>query len=209
MKRDVTSEWRHKGTPWGAVQHATEIAPGIVNISTARHGGFWLSPGRMLDFWFSEEETFAGKPWYEEDCDWALVVIGFAKHFERQSIAYAVRSIQSGNREYPKWWLENDPRGRAIVLTADKYFEERKSMWQRGSMSTTNRRGIWWVSFGKGGEFKERRSVEMPYPEKLWYTTEELDQIEQENDPGWNCQTCGDSECPGCRPHPQGLTCFV
>ncbi|HEX4609801.1 MAG TPA: hypothetical protein VH092_16500, partial [Urbifossiella sp.] len=35
-------------TPWGASQSSREIAPGIIRYDTASHGGYYVSPERML-----------------------------------------------------------------------------------------------------------------------------------------------------------------
>ena len=32
-----------KWTPWGSVQNAEELAPGIISYSTASHGGIWIT----------------------------------------------------------------------------------------------------------------------------------------------------------------------
>lgn len=56
-------------SPWGSVDYAEEIAPGIWAVSTASHGGIKLSPQRqraMPDYMRRKGG------WYEQDCDWAL-----------------------------------------------------------------------------------------------------------------------------------------
>jgi hypothetical protein len=77
--RDLTKQYQALGTPWGYPDSAVELAPGIVEISTPSHGGIHLFPDRQ-----SEVERvmpffrpFAGAPWYEEDCDWAIVLLVF------------------------------------------------------------------------------------------------------------------------------------
>src|SRR6188474_2635454 len=69
-------------SPWGAVDHATEFAPGIWHVETASHGGIYLSAERRAAFpdnlWGAgafEDQRRSG--WFEEDCDWCLVYLAF------------------------------------------------------------------------------------------------------------------------------------
>lgn len=65
-------------TPWGAAQGATVYAEGIVEYSTASHGGFHLSPERNA----AVNPTLRSEGgWYEEDCGWAAVAITFPDLF--------------------------------------------------------------------------------------------------------------------------------
>ena len=64
-------------TPWGPSQDARVVAPGITFHSTASHGGYHLSPERYAQMPEGFKETFAGGPWYEEDCDAAMVILVF------------------------------------------------------------------------------------------------------------------------------------
>lgn len=71
-------------TPWGRPQQLEIIANGITRYDTASHGGFKISETRrkaMLEPYRSIE-TFAGGNWYEEDCDWCLLVLSFPEIFK-------------------------------------------------------------------------------------------------------------------------------
>ena len=83
MKRE-RYDLEGKQTPWGATQHATEFAPGIVFHSTAGHGGFHLSPERMREFRkaLPKFQTWTGGPWFEEDCDAVVISCVFPDAFE-------------------------------------------------------------------------------------------------------------------------------
>jgi len=70
-----------KSTPWGKPQHVDTIAPGIDFYSTANHGGYHLSRDRMAQVPEYMCNTFAGGPWFEEDCDWAIVALTFESDF--------------------------------------------------------------------------------------------------------------------------------
>jgi hypothetical protein len=62
--------------PWGQSQTVKELAPGIVDTTTASHGGLKLSPARwekLLEV-FPRFQSFAGPGWLEEDCDYMAAV---------------------------------------------------------------------------------------------------------------------------------------
>ena len=75
-------------SPWGQIQHVAIKSPDVVFVSTAGHGGFWLSAERHRDlqrrFPFP---TYAGGQWYEEDCDAAVVVCAFPELFEADRVS--------------------------------------------------------------------------------------------------------------------------
>ena len=77
-------------TPWGASQGAEHIARGIVFYDTAGHGGFHLSKTRQ-DKMPSVLKLDEG--WYEEDCDYARVIIAFPEYFTSDQIASAYKSL--------------------------------------------------------------------------------------------------------------------
>lgn len=73
-------------TPWGPPQDVEIIAPGIVRIDTAGHGGVWLSPERNKHVPLRVRRgTFCQNGldgWYEEDCDAAKVPRYFPVEFK-------------------------------------------------------------------------------------------------------------------------------
>ena len=57
-------------TPWGEAQNVREIAPGLLEIDTARHGGYWLAPERWarITQLFPSFRPYNGNVgWLEED----------------------------------------------------------------------------------------------------------------------------------------------
>ena len=61
-------------TPWGRIQDHHRIADGVVSVSTAGHGGIWLSDERIKQL-PAHYQPFTGTPrWNEEDEDGALVM---------------------------------------------------------------------------------------------------------------------------------------
>jgi len=74
-------------TPWGMSQSIETIAEGMEFISCAGHGGIRLSaalnsqvPDWLKSLTFNRQ-GFNG--WYEEDCDWCIPVILFARQAGR------------------------------------------------------------------------------------------------------------------------------
>lgn len=105
-------------TPWGPVQHADQVAPGITFYSTAGHGGYHLSRHRhaALAKLFPDFRTFAGGPWYEEDEDYAVVVLAFHEHFTAEQLRGAAGTVRRAAQRSTGWtrgwsqverWLES------------------------------------------------------------------------------------------------------
>lgn len=78
-------------TPWGVSQTSRKYAPGIMEYSTASHGGFHLSGARqkvMPDCLRNENA------WYEEDCEWCKVAIAFPDFFEPKDVISAWNTLK-------------------------------------------------------------------------------------------------------------------
>ncbi len=61
------------GSPWGHIQDADQIAPGIWSVSTASHGGFYLSQQRMAALPdYLKVNTYGQTCWFEEDVEVSL-----------------------------------------------------------------------------------------------------------------------------------------
>lgn len=84
-------------TPWGLADHVREIAPGIVRYDTPSHGGYYVSPERVLTMPkpLREFEPWAGPNWYEEDCDWAVVALAFPQFFPADHQEAALATLKS------------------------------------------------------------------------------------------------------------------
>lgn len=87
-------------TPWDHAQTGTTYAPGVVFYTTGGHGGFQLSEERIkaMPHPLAHLGTFAGRGWYEEDCDWVLVAVSFHELFDDYEIYCAVHQLLGGNR---------------------------------------------------------------------------------------------------------------
>lgn len=65
-------------SPWGRIQQAALIAPGITDVSTARHGGVKLSAPRNREV---PAPLRRQSGWYEEDLDMAIAARTFPNEF--------------------------------------------------------------------------------------------------------------------------------
>ena len=95
-------------TPWGLPQHQHLIAPGIVRVETAGHGGYWLSPVRW-DALVTELpfiEPWAGAPWLEEDCDCSAIILTRPDLFAESTVADARRMVlaMDGWESVSEWY---------------------------------------------------------------------------------------------------------
>jgi hypothetical protein len=100
---------RDKGTstPWGKAQLSDKSAPGIIFYVTAGHGGYHLSEGRMAQLPKEIKDYIGGnydwqRGWFEEDCDWAMVVYSFPEYFDLTLLADAYRSLRQWKPELYK-----------------------------------------------------------------------------------------------------------
>lgn len=85
-------------TPWGASQHATTYAAGIVFHSTSGHGGFHLSAARNV---IVLEGLRNASGWYEEDAEWAIVALTFPEVFTTCERTCADETIRN---TWPSAW---------------------------------------------------------------------------------------------------------
>lgn len=109
-KRGLTAaELLCLNSPWGKPDYGVELLPGVVQISTPSHGGFHLSSTRLaaMPAQLQAVPTFTGNPcWFEEDCDWALVAIGFPGLFNDEHIHAAVQTVRHTSYHSPaSLWL--------------------------------------------------------------------------------------------------------
>ncbi len=92
-------------TPWGKLQSFEVLAPGIVSCSTSSHGGYFVdSKVNACIPTLIKAASHCGNGfdgWYEEDCDWALVVVCVRKNFDQRKYREAVETLK---RFHPAAW---------------------------------------------------------------------------------------------------------
>ncbi|CAN5439889.1 hypothetical protein BH10CYA1_BH10CYA1_62090 [soil metagenome] len=85
-------------TPWGKAQSAEQVGPGIISYSTASHGGYFLYPATNAKVPSILKKSTCGelglKGWYEEDCDWAIIVFIFKQYFEEDHYKAALVTLE-------------------------------------------------------------------------------------------------------------------
>lgn len=96
-------------TPWGASMDVHPCAPGIWFIHTNSHGGFHITSERLAlaPRWFRDYKPFAGRGWYEEDCDAHIVVLAFGPEINdsQTGIDGSARFVSTYNKDVYKGWL--------------------------------------------------------------------------------------------------------
>ncbi|EHH03531.1 hypothetical protein ATCR1_20610 [Agrobacterium tumefaciens CCNWGS0286] len=85
-------------TPWSGSQMAVIYAEGVIAHMTAGHGGFYLSADRNRKIHpILRKDT----PWYEEDCEWAIVAVTFPDLFTAYERSMAEKTIRNS---WPDAW---------------------------------------------------------------------------------------------------------
>jgi len=80
-------------TPWGKADSVEQIGEGIFFASTSSHGGYFV-PTALLnkipeDYQRRALKWSGSRNWYEEDCEWASVVVSFAYLFNKDQVTAA------------------------------------------------------------------------------------------------------------------------
>lgn len=83
-----------------------------------------------------EFKTYAGSGWYEEDCDWCLVVLAFPSLFDTRSCYYAVKTLKMSTSDYFKdlaaaYW--KTPQAIAAQDSASLFEKENADKYASGS----------------------------------------------------------------------------
>lgn len=79
-----------KKSPWGSVSGRDKMAEGIFWVDTPSHGGFWISQERLARVPEPFRDTpYSPGPWFEEDEDFAIVVLTFPDEFKAEDVKSA------------------------------------------------------------------------------------------------------------------------
>lgn len=151
-----------KYSPWGAVQSATEVAPGLWSVSTAGHGGLKLSRERnaaMPDYMRSPGG------WYEEDSQWSLVALVFPEPF-RALLPWQKpgdRTFYESALETARNWHAGEyERFFGVTLAPAESYQRRREQFERETRDRFVVRAAWgdWARFvppGMVGVVAERK----------------------------------------------------
>ena len=89
-------------TPWGMADYVKNYTEGLDCFGTPSHGGFGVSDELMRDMepTLAAFKTWAGRNWYEEDCDCIIVVLAFPQYFGERHLRCAVDALRHDDRKY-------------------------------------------------------------------------------------------------------------
>ncbi len=88
-------------TPWGPLQHAEQIAPGVAYLSAAGHGGLSLTTERWMALPEEVRETMLNPKFAEEDCEASIVLALLDLEPEQGHLDRAIRTAENFNRYRP------------------------------------------------------------------------------------------------------------
>lgn len=109
-------------TPWGGSQMAVVYTEGVVAHMTSGHGSFHLSTERNAKVHpLLRKDT----PWYEEDCEWAIVAMSFPDLFTAYERSTAEKIIRN---TWPDAWEQI--HGRSLA-EGESWARDRRAFDQR------------------------------------------------------------------------------
>lgn len=83
---------KFQSTPWGPADSVRKVAPGIYEIGTPSHGGYYVDDERYAKMPDKFKRcSFTNNQFFEEDCSWAGVVLSFPEIFDAKHVAEAQR----------------------------------------------------------------------------------------------------------------------
>lgn len=97
-------------TPWGVAHIVETLAPGILWVSTASHGGAKVDAAlnRTIPDYMRSESG-----WYEEDTEWAIVAVCFPAAFSAESVVNARDTLRN-------WYPDAYARFSGVVLAPER-----------------------------------------------------------------------------------------
>lgn len=171
-------------TPWGTPQYTKELIPGVFLVSTAGHGGMVLSEERVgeIKALFPNYKPCENFKYLEEDLDATLVILAWPDEFNEQDCYFAYCTAKSLENSYNQGLSRNGvnywdtEEGKKVVEKYRSFLKNNEGEWERGGMASCEEG---WEVFFRNIATKERRTVIFPrYPDKMFHTTAELNEIE-------------------------------
>lgn len=149
-------------TPWGESITEKAVAPGITRVSTQSHGGLILSHDR----WAALEaalggpvQSFAGRPYLEEDVDAALAVLVWPGLFSLMEVWEAVRMFSGTAPSTYQPMLAGRryvARANTLAVAKARTFEQRHAQdWIVGGMSFLAPDRGWTLTLRRIGAMEE------------------------------------------------------
>jgi hypothetical protein len=140
-------------TLWGTPDEAEQILPGTWEVSTPSHGGFILSEERQAAM---PESLRLDGTQYEEDVNWALVVLGFEAEFGGLRGPGAAARVKLAHDFVRNWHpTRYETFTGKPVEVRDSYVKRQRAAYEAhiGELVVTSAFGSWadWVPDGKVG----------------------------------------------------------
>jgi hypothetical protein len=145
---------RITSSPWGRPQSQHILAPGIVRVSCACHGGIFVAPERFAQM--PECFQVAADPdgaWFEEDNEAYLVYLAFPQEFSDRTIWYAVNFILAGDYYAAAKAYVNAETGKVLRERHKRFMDRNGDLYSPGSMSTSGQ--TWTVRYRRISDDRE------------------------------------------------------
>lgn len=146
------AEPRPAHSPWGEIQTAEQLLPGIWTVTTSSHGGFLLSEQRH-----NAMPPCLGRAdrHYEEDVDYALVVLAFEREFSAAGPINQLM-VRGAHDTVRNWYPDqySDHTGKPVAAKESHVLKMRDAYRERlGRPVVVSAFGSWadWVPAGKTG----------------------------------------------------------
>ena len=110
-------------TPWGQPDTKRAYADGIAFYSTPGHGGFKVSG--ELNRKIPDYMRRAGG-WYEEDCEWSIVVASFPEKFGPEF-------VESARNTFRNWFPDEYEKLYGVKLKEGESWERDKALFHEGN----------------------------------------------------------------------------
>jgi len=123
---DVSNVREGSRTPWGAAQGVSHTAPGVVQVSTAGHGGVKLSPERNK---MIHPALRNASGWYEEDCEAGIAVWAHPDAFPRPG--KSVEEVaESGRQTVVDWFPDGYEKVTGETIQVGVSYVKDERLWQ-------------------------------------------------------------------------------
>ena len=116
-----------RSTPWGKPDSCKEIADGIILLTTASHGGFWISSERRKEM---HPALRNHDGWYEEDEECSKVVLAFPQFFSTEEHTEALYILKNFFPDcYEEWTGKKILPGESLYRDREIFLKEHKNDW--------------------------------------------------------------------------------
>jgi hypothetical protein len=122
----AANHWRDDTmhTPWGPSQHAKTLMDGIIEVSTASHGGIKLD--RTKNAQVPDYMRRKGG-WYEEDCDWCIPALLWPEAF---SFPTPEEAHDNALHTFKTWMPDEAERYLGIILQPGESHVKDERAWK-------------------------------------------------------------------------------